>query len=129
MAIPEANERKRIHPSKENSWENESKRKKVSIKKTSVHVGKKQFKCEICNANFALKGNWKIHVDTAHREKQFKCDVCNAMFTQKGNLKTHISTVHEGRKPFKCDICDYRSSLKGTMNRHIASAHKEKKPL
>ena len=44
----------------------ESKRRKVSIKAASVHGGKqKQFKCDICNAEFGRKGNLNKHVAKA----------------------------------------------------------------
>ena len=47
------------------------------------------------------------HIATVHEgKKQFKCDICNANFGQKGDRNRHVTTVHEGKKPFKCDICN-----------------------
>ena len=40
------------HPEKESIRKIESKRSKVSVKTASGHKGKKQFKCDICNAEF-----------------------------------------------------------------------------
>ena len=48
----------------------------------------KQFKCDICITNFALKSNLKQHVGTVHEGKK------------------HVTAVHEGKKQFKCDICN-----------------------
>ena len=73
MVILEAKELEIKHPDKENKSE-----RKVLIKTTSVHGGK----------------------------EQFKCDICDVIFGQIGTLNRHVATVHEGRKPFKCDICN-----------------------
>ena len=44
-----------------------------------VHDGKKQFTCDICNANFVLNVTFNRHVETVHEEKkQFKCDIHTA---------------------------------------------------
>jgi uncharacterized Zn-finger protein len=37
----------------------------------SVHEGKKQHKCSICDCSFSLKGNLKAHLQLVHeRNKQ-----------------------------------------------------------
>ena len=49
-------------------------------------------------------------------KKQFKCDICNASFGENGNLNRHVSTIHEGKKQFKCDICSVNFGEKRTLN-------------
>ena len=84
---------------KKNVGKKESTRRKVSINTTSDQEEKKQFQCEICNANFGRKGTLDRHVGTVHEgKKQFKCDICNGSFGQKAALKNHVATVHEVKK-------------------------------
>ena len=46
-----------------------------------------------------------VHVTTVHDgKKQFKCDICNAKFRLKCMLNQHVATVHEEKKQFKCEI-------------------------
>ena len=41
----------------------------------------------------------KGHIATIHEgKKQFKCDICNAEFTSKHGMKGHIAAIHEGKK-------------------------------
>ena len=38
-------------------------------------------------------------VATVHEgKKQFKCDICNTKFGIKSDLNRHVATVHEGKK-------------------------------
>ena len=56
LVVPKGKELGIKQPDEENTtWKNELKRRKMPIKTTSEHKGHKQFKCDICNANFVLK--------------------------------------------------------------------------
>ena len=69
---------------------------------SAVHEGKKQFQCDICNAQFGEKAKLKIHVATVHEgKKPFQCEICNAEFTSKHGIKGHITRIHEGKKQYK----------------------------
>ena len=52
------------------------------------------------------------HVTSVHEgKKSFKCEVCHYRSSQKDDLKKHIAAVHEGKKPFKCEVCHYRVQI------------------
>ena len=66
---------------------------------TTVHVGKKQFKCDICKTDFGRKYTLNNHIEAIHEgKKQFKCEICDTRFTSKHVMKGHIATIHEGKK-------------------------------
>ena len=47
---------------------------------SSVHEGKKPFKCEICDVTFAKKGHMKNHISSIHeREGSLKCKFSKKM--------------------------------------------------
>ena len=84
----------------------------------TVHGGKKQFKCGICNSNFGQKVHLNNHVGTVHQgKKQFECDICHAKFGEKGTLKKHVTTVHEGKKRNNSNFHFFAISTVQTLNR------------
>ena len=69
-----------------------------------------------------------LHVFSVHEgKKQFKCEICDYSSSRKGNLKLHVASVHEKNIPFKCEMCDYSCSLKSSLQIHVASVHEAKK--
>ena len=120
------------HQVEENTWKNEAKRRKVSMRNAPAPGlrGKGKFKCDICDANFQQKGTLNTHVKTIHEgKKKFKCDICSSKFGQKGNLNKHVAIAHEGKKQFKCDICDTSFGYKCNLQRHFATVHEGKKSV
>ena len=97
---------------------------------TSIHEGKKVFKCNMCDKNSIWKHAMKQHMASVHEgKKPFKCEVCDYSCSQNSSLKRHAASVHEGMKPFKCAICDYSCSRKVYLKAHVASVHEGKKPF
>ena len=91
---------------------------------TSVHEGKKQFKCDICT--FTQKWYLLANSVSSHEgEKPFKCDICSSSFARKSNLKV----VHGGKKPFECDTCSDTFPQKDELAVYLASIHERKKQL
>ena len=59
-------------------------------------------------------------------KKQFKCDICKANFTQKPSLDRHIANFHRNeliKKHMKCKECDITFHTNLHLNRHFASVH------
>ena len=73
---------------------------------------------------FTSKHGMMGHIATIHEgKKQLKCVICNSNFGHISNLKTHVVRVHEGKKEFKCAIYDKQFTSKHGMMGHIATIH------
>ena len=104
------------------------KKQNVNEHIASVHEGTKAFKCDTCDKNLTTKKGMNNHIASVHKgTKPFKCEVCDYSFSQKSSLKTHVSSVHEGKKAFKCRICDKSFSEKGSVKKHVSIIHEGKK--
>ena len=68
-----------------------------------------------------LKGHiLSVHVTSVHEgKKPFKCDICSRGFGVKKTLNNYVKSVHEGNKPFKCEISDASFTHKGSFHRHV----------
>lgn len=73
----------------------------------TVHEGKKQFKCAICDVKFGHKSHLNQHVITVHEgKKKFKCNIFNANFGEKNksHIRTLKSAVQEPGKPNEMEV-------------------------
>ena len=75
------------------------------LKSSRKHIGKKPFKCDVCDKTFSFSSDIVRNKITHTGEKPFKCDICDKGFTQSNDVVRHKRT-HTGEKPFKCDVCD-----------------------
>ena len=99
---------------------------------TSVHEGKKPFKCESSD----FKNSLPQHIASVHEVQQsalvherkmpFKCESCDYSCELKSDLQQHGDQVHVGKKPFKCVSCDKSIHLKSSLKQHVASVHEGK---
>ena len=68
------------------------------------------------------RDKWTGPITSVHKgKKPFKCNICDASFTRKGSLNIHMGSVHEGKKLFKCSICDTGFVEKSKLNDYIAT--------
>jgi uncharacterized C2H2 Zn-finger protein len=94
----------------------------------SVHLGIKDFKCDICDQAFSAKGALTMHVNNAHKKLgRYNCDLCDYSSYKESKLEIHSKGVHLGIKDFKCDICDKAFSRKADLVRHVNRIHKQLK--
>ena len=95
---------------------NSSQKSNINRHIKSVHEGKKQFECQVCDSYSSLKADMTKLVKSIHDEKRlFEWELCSITFSNKDklkviHLKTHVRSIHEGKKGIKCEICDYSSS-------------------
>ena len=124
------------------------------IKHTAtVHKGKMQYECKICDRKFNQKGTLKEHSLLPHSyqctdcEKKFNkksqlnkhcsifhagklsCKICGTEFKMKEYLSKHITAIHEGIKPFECTICNENFRFEKALIKHYAGVHEGKKPF
>ena len=65
-------------------------------------------------------------IESVHEKcKQFKCDICTFETAVKCNLKNHILAVHEKCKPFTCPHCSFEAIRKKQLTQHLAGVHGE----
>ena len=65
----------------------------------------RNYKCNLCELEFAKKSSLKTHYSAIHQEKRYlKCNICDKTITQNTYLKRHIIAVHDKAKSFKCPM-------------------------
>ena len=103
------------------------------------------FKCNFCEAEFAIQSGLKEHIIRDHERKQpiqplyerprcLQCHFCSKRFDLQASLDEHIITVHERKQPiqpvyerpkcFHCHFCAKRFDLEASLDEHIISVHK-----
>lgn len=120
-----------------------------------VHVGLKEFSCDICSRTFASKATRDDHRRVHTGERPYVCDSCGKTFKTKACLYTHNKShsdsypfpcsycskgfrsrpsllahilTHTGERPFNCDICGKGFRIKYELSRHKL-VHSEQKPF
>ena len=61
----------------------------------SLHDKVRAFECPHCPYKAAHSGNLNKHILTHTGEKNFKCDIWEKKFTLRGHLRKHIRTLHD----------------------------------
>ena len=61
----------------------------------TVHEGRKDFKCNICDKSFGRPVELKKHKKRRHdKNKNFICDKCGKGFPVKDSLKVHVEKTN-----------------------------------
>uniref|UniRef100_A0A2C9K9U6 C2H2-type domain-containing protein n=1 Tax=Biomphalaria glabrata TaxID=6526 RepID=A0A2C9K9U6_BIOGL len=100
--MKEINLQKEVEPSNINqfvkSWHLEEPKK--------AHIGKKPFKCLVCQKELSFYSGIREHLllHTFEKLLKYKCDMCQKKFSRFSLIQSHIP-VHTGEKSFKCQIC------------------------
>ena len=97
----------------------------VSLKTqiNTIHVGRKDYKCESCSKSFPQASGLRIHINTIHEHKDYICESCGKSYSTAQYLKKHICTFHEGQSKCK-ESCGKSFSEAHNLKTHIRRIHK-----
>ena len=96
---------------------------------TNKDVGKKdENKCENCHKYFTAKNNLRKHIRAIHLgEKNFHCQICEISFIQNHELKSHVRKKHpkddEVPEKLYCQQCAKEFADKQILKNHIKYMH------
>merc|ERR1719427_1131024 len=82
-----------------------------------IHIGKKNFVCNICEKSFTQKCALDQHLKVHTGEKPHQCKVCQKSFSEKGNLNKHM-VVHTKEKPYSCEWCKKSYAYLWVLKKH-----------
>ena len=87
----------------------------------------KYHKCEICEKVFSQAYRLRTHISTVHLgTKPFKCNVCSRAFARKSYLIQH-GQVHAEVKRYQCDLCKTAYARLADYKKHCRKpSHLEK---
>ncbi|KAG6926356.1 zinc finger protein 764, partial [Chelydra serpentina] len=85
--------------------------------KSSIHMGKKMYKCRACGKSFRQKQELSAHARVHGAEKPFPCAECERSFSRLSHLTVHQRT-HTGERPFSCPECGKHFSHLSNLTRH-----------
>jgi hypothetical protein len=82
----------------------------------------------LCNFTSYARSALDLHSKAVHLGiKEFKCDICDKAFSQKGSLVLHVNRIHKQLKNYRCELCSYTSDTKNLLKTHSIKKHSQKK--
>ncbi|KAG8554496.1 hypothetical protein GDO81_003810 [Engystomops pustulosus] len=76
----------------------------VSSNQPILVMGRKQYKCDMCDRCFTDASNLRRHKIIHTGLRPYVCDICGSSFRQKSQLGRH-RLVHTGERPYRCAFC------------------------
>ncbi|XP_056397293.1 zinc finger protein 888-like [Hyla sarda] len=76
----------------------------VSSNQPTIVMGRKQYKCDLCDRCFSDASNLRRHKNIHTDLRPYVCDICGSSFRQKSQLDRH-HLVHTGERPYRCAFC------------------------
>ena len=79
-------------------------RRKLRVHVKRDHLLERKYKCTQCDARFFGSHSVKRHMEMHMGVKNFKCDICQKSYRRKSTLNEHNMKCHS--EPFKCESCN-----------------------
>ncbi|GFN95295.1 Zinc finger protein 236, partial [Plakobranchus ocellatus] len=81
-------------------------------------VGRRGFRCQICNKMFKRSGHLSQHMRLHANSKYLHCPVCPKSFSSAAVLRGHLR-AHQGLQAHLCSICNAAFSTAGGLRKHM----------
>ncbi|RUS91968.1 hypothetical protein EGW08_000181 [Elysia chlorotica] len=81
-------------------------------------VGRRGFRCQICNKMFKRSGHLSQHMRLHTGTKYLRCPECPKSFSSAAVLRGHLR-VHQGLQAHMCSICNAAFSTPGHLRKHM----------
>ena len=81
-------------------------------------VGRRGFRCQICNKMFKRSGHLSQHMRHHTNSKYLHCPECPKSFSSAAVLRSHLR-VHRGLQAHMCSICNAAFSTPGALRKHM----------
>jgi hypothetical protein len=59
-------------------------------------------------------------------KKDFKCDICDKAYSLKAQLTVHVNRIHKNLKNYSCELCNYTSYTNCDLKKHLIVQHVDK---
>ena len=73
----------------------------------NIHLGIKDYECDVCEMRFRTKQRLTLHKQKHSDKSNYACNECGKSFKGYQNFFLH-KRRHKGIKPHKCTMCDMR---------------------
>ena len=91
-------------------------------RKKEIHVGLKNFKCELCKYMTNRQNELQTHIKCVHdRLKEHQCNICGKTYSTMKYLKRHK------HKDYKCEFCSKSFSQAERLKNHTDKIHEGSK--
>ncbi|KAK3731761.1 hypothetical protein RRG08_035428 [Elysia crispata] len=84
----------------------------------SPTVGRRGFRCQICNKMFKRSGHLSQHMRLHTNSKYLRCPECPKSFSSAAVLRGHLR-VHQDLQAHMCSICNAAFSTPGALRKHM----------
>ncbi|GFR59781.1 zinc finger protein 236 [Elysia marginata] len=81
-------------------------------------VGRRGFRCQICNKMFKRSGHLSQHMRLHTNSKYLRCPECPKSFSSAAVLRGHLR-VHKGLQAHMCSICNAAFSTPVALRKHM----------